>query len=455
MICNYRTSKFTTHLLIALVISLFLVLPAKAAQEYGSGPYNSGEYNLGSTPPIRSAGSPSTALTSGTTSTTLSLTTDENATCKYGTTSGVAYASMSSTFGNTGTTSHSQNLTGLSSGTSYTYYVRCIDTGGSANTDDYSISFSIAAPSSGGGSSYRTPVISAVTVSNITETSAVVAWTTDIESQGKVFLGTTYPYVYTTSKEETSYTTNHNITLTNLTPNTTYHYQVGSTYIYGGSSVNPNATFTTLATPTTPTTPTPTTPDSPQPSAGSSTSIRLVNDNGTFYLIVNNTRQGITNPGILYSYGLEFKDAVIATDSDKLIPLASPALPYDGALVKSPIDPTVYLISNSKKYGFTSSTVFTGLGFSFKNVLVVTAPELEKLPLGEALSKVQAHMTGTNINEKGTIYWISQNKKHPYPSLEVYNSWNRDNDFSTVVPANEEDLKMEVGEMVVKRVFEI
>jgi hypothetical protein len=326
------------------------------------------------------------------------------------------------------------------------------DAAGNSTTSS-SITVTIAAPSSG-GSSYRTPVISAVTVSNITETSAVVTWTTDIESQGKVFLGTTYPYVYTSSKEEPGYTTNHSITLTGLTANTPYHYQVGSMYIYGGSSVSPDATFQTLSIPATPTTPTPTTPDSTQPSAGSSTSIRLVNDNGTFYLIQGSTRRGVPNSGILFSHGFEFKDATEATSENRSLPLGAFLLPGDGALVKTESNPTVYLISEGKKHGFTSSTVFTDLGFKFSNVLTVTSPELSLLPEGETLSKVEAHKQGTNILHQGIVYWINENKRHPYPSLEVYNSWHRDNDFSTVVPANEEDLKMEVGEIVQKRVLD-
>ncbi len=95
-------------------------------------------------PPSRSAASPTGTLAFNTTSTTLSLTTNEASTCKYGTSSGATYGSMASTFGTTGETTHSTNITGLSNGNSYTYYVRCIDAQSNANTDDYSISFSVA-----------------------------------------------------------------------------------------------------------------------------------------------------------------------------------------------------------------------------------------------------------------------------------------------------------------------
>jgi hypothetical protein len=46
---------------------------------------------------------------------------------------------MSNTFSTTGTTSHSKTITGLSDGNTYTYYVRCQDTAGNPNTNDYTI----------------------------------------------------------------------------------------------------------------------------------------------------------------------------------------------------------------------------------------------------------------------------------------------------------------------------
>ena len=97
------------------------------------------------TPPVLSAGVPSGTLSAGTTGTTLSVTTDESATCKYGTLAATAYASISNTFSTTGGTTHTQSLSGLSAG-SYSYYVRCTDGSSNANTSDYTLAFTIAAP---------------------------------------------------------------------------------------------------------------------------------------------------------------------------------------------------------------------------------------------------------------------------------------------------------------------
>jgi hypothetical protein len=90
----------------------------------------------------------------GTTSATLSATTNEAANCRYSTTANVAYSLMTNTFTTTGGTTHSRTLTGLVNGNSYTYYVRCIDAVGNANTNDFTISFSVA---SSGGTNETTP----------------------------------------------------------------------------------------------------------------------------------------------------------------------------------------------------------------------------------------------------------------------------------------------------------
>jgi hypothetical protein len=61
-------------------------------------------------------------------------------------TAGTQYASMTNTFGSTGTTSHSETATGLTNGSTYNRYVRCIDGSGNANTSDYQISWNVAEP---------------------------------------------------------------------------------------------------------------------------------------------------------------------------------------------------------------------------------------------------------------------------------------------------------------------
>ncbi len=96
------------------------------------------------TPPVRSGSLPNGILNASTTQVTLRLNTNEPATCKYGTTPNLSFGAQASTFTTTGNTTH-QSTIAVTAGSSYAFYVRCQDAAGNANTDDYSISFSIAA----------------------------------------------------------------------------------------------------------------------------------------------------------------------------------------------------------------------------------------------------------------------------------------------------------------------
>lgn len=94
-------------------------------------------------PPFRFNGAPTGNIGGTTLSVEISLETDEFADCRFATTTGVAYASMTNTFVNTGFVIHSQILTGLVNETTYSYYVRCIDDEDNFNTDDYEITFTV------------------------------------------------------------------------------------------------------------------------------------------------------------------------------------------------------------------------------------------------------------------------------------------------------------------------
>lgn len=76
---------------------------------------------------------------------TLEITTDEDATCKYSTVSGVHYDNMISTFGLTGETSHTQVITDLTDNR-YRYYVKCKDIQGNKAIEDYEIIFDVDVP---------------------------------------------------------------------------------------------------------------------------------------------------------------------------------------------------------------------------------------------------------------------------------------------------------------------
>jgi len=96
------------------------------------------------TPPVFSGGYPAGQLPYGTTQANIGGATDENATCRYSSASGTAWASMS-TMTVTGGMSHSVLVSGLADSQSYDRYVKCQDAAGN-QSGDYHISFSVASP---------------------------------------------------------------------------------------------------------------------------------------------------------------------------------------------------------------------------------------------------------------------------------------------------------------------
>ncbi|HEV8595235.1 MAG TPA: hypothetical protein VGR51_06865 [Thermoplasmata archaeon] len=133
-----RGHVFRTVAIVLVALTLlggvFVVSPDTADAAKGGGD---------TTPPVRSDGAPTGSLPSGTTSTTISLKTDEPATCRYATTAGIAFGRMRNGFSATGGTSHATTVGGLEDGNTYTFYVRCRDLARNANPDDYPITFSV------------------------------------------------------------------------------------------------------------------------------------------------------------------------------------------------------------------------------------------------------------------------------------------------------------------------
>lgn len=135
-----------------------------------------------STPPVLSAGTPIGILPLGTTTSTLTVVTNEPATCKYGTVANTAYNSMASTFASTGGTLHTQGLTGLTDGVSRTYYLRCQDLSANLNstTSDYVIAFTVAQDTT------APQPVTGLTGSVLSDTSVSLSWAAGQDNVGVV-----------------------------------------------------------------------------------------------------------------------------------------------------------------------------------------------------------------------------------------------------------------------------
>ena len=317
------------------------------------------------TPPSRSNPQPTGTLSSGTTQTTISLTTDETATCKYSTTAGVSYASMANTFSSTGGNSHSTTVSGLADGQSYAYYVRCQDGFNNANSNDYTISFSIASADVGSGSSrdLTPPSISSISAASITNSSAIINWTTNEPADSQIEYGPTAAYGSQTALDS-DLVASHSVTLSELSPGTVYHYRIKTKDAAGNLATSEDKTFTTEdSTEVQP-------PPSPSPPSPPSDSLSLTNegkiltsaDSDKIYLIVNNQRRWIANPEVFVSYGLTPNSEEIVSQSElDQYPLGpdinQPSLP-EGTLVRAKGDYRVYIIKPPYKRHIFNPDIF-------------------------------------------------------------------------------------------------
>lgn len=81
---------------------------------------------------------------------------------------------------------------------------------------------------------------------SVTDTTATIDWTTDVPTEGNVSYGTTTPFTASTSME-TSFSTTHTATITGLTPNTTYQYEIDVVDQAGTTGTSGQLAFTTNA----------------------------------------------------------------------------------------------------------------------------------------------------------------------------------------------------------------
>jgi hypothetical protein len=91
------------------------------------------------------------------------------------------------------------------------------------------------------------PVISEVNISHITESNATINWVTDEPATSQVEYGKTDAYGSTMSLNE-ELDTSHSVTLTELKPETTYHFRIKSVDEAGNEALSSDYTFTTKTT---------------------------------------------------------------------------------------------------------------------------------------------------------------------------------------------------------------
>ncbi len=162
----------------------------------------------------------------------------------------------------------------------------------------------------------------------------------------------------------------------------------------------------------------------------------IAGPDGTIYRIVGSgstaSRSPYTSAGAFTSYKFNTWSGVVkANSADMALPVitytptGSTTLttafipPRNGSLIND--KGTVYLITNGQRAGFTSEAVFKGLNYSYKSVYPGDTSFMTTL---EPISSDQiVHPDGTLILDLGTLYVMKDAKRYAFPSMSVLDSW--------------------------------
>ncbi len=135
--------------------------------------------------------------------------------------------------------SESLTVVGLSAGETYYFAVRALDEAGNESPVSNSPGTTLLADT-------ESPVLSGIGASSIQQTSALIHWTTDEPTTASVNYGLTPEYELGTVVR-TSLATVHSLSLSNLQPETVYHYKITSSDGAGNSTSSADHSFITAS----------------------------------------------------------------------------------------------------------------------------------------------------------------------------------------------------------------
>src|SRR3989344_3364001 len=159
----------------------------------------------------------------------------------------VATSSTPSVSSATLITSHDMTLTGLSASTTYYYLIQSSDASGNIGTSTEQSFTTLSVPPD-----TTAPVISGVSATSTATTTASVTWTTNENSDSKVWYAATTPISATGSTPTVSspiLVKSHDLTIAGLSASTTYYYLVQSNDASGNIGTSTEQSFTTLPVP--------------------------------------------------------------------------------------------------------------------------------------------------------------------------------------------------------------
>lgn len=158
---------------------------------------------------------------------------------------------------------------------------------------------------------------------------------------------------------------------------------------------------------------------------------------------------------VFMSHGYKWEKFVAGNSADQALPSAGSFTFSPGSIIKSSDSPAVYLVSADRTLRpFSSWNVFLQYGYKGNMIWNMSYINFNDYTMSTPITTVERHVDGTEVIQNGTVYFIDSGVRHPYPSLEIYNSWHTyNNDFTRVVQANSFDLALPVGLLQTARYY--
>ncbi|MBI1888401.1 MAG: hypothetical protein HYS15_00470 [Candidatus Spechtbacteria bacterium] len=258
------------------------------------------------------------------------------------------------------------------------------------------------------------PTIQNISLTNTTENSATIAWSTDERAYGRIEYGVSGSYGNTTSL--TSTTTKAFIqTAGNLKPGTLYHYRNWEKDDSGNETFSGDNTFSTTALEVV-------LEGKKRGEIREGSLIRNVGE-GSVFAIKNGKKTHVANPEVFKERGYKWENVVevsgnIFEDYRETRPL-----------VRAKNTSAVYEIIHGKKRLIATQEVFSSLGLDWNDVAEVAPAELS-LYRDAKLLRASDDARVYFITDKGLRKWIR--------NLEIFNSYV--NSWNDVVVVSKKDL---------------
>lgn len=161
-------------------------------------------------------------------------------------------------------------------------------------------------------------------------------------------------------------------------------------------------------------------------------------------ITVTGIQYGSTNVAICESASAQCNNLFIMVNTPSNGEVLGLNLYADGTLISD--NGTIYITYKSTKTGFATWAAFTGLGYKYKNVISASTTTLSDS--GKVIGSASvAHPAGSWVIRSGTIYFVDSYGLIPIPSYEIF--LNNGGMLSKVVPANNADMQLTVGSLMV------